>query len=274
MPLDSGSWGCPAAADSGFTHSITAVGEPAPLAINPCASLVPVAHVRPLSHPLPYSIEARQGSPPAGTLNSRQQLLTGTDDDQAAGNLWPIVVRAEGGGRPGHRYWRAAWRGSVAGVVLPDQRLRVCASGPGDGADVPARIEVSAAGGEVVPFDPPDDRLPDPGPLADLCDGETRLVPCCCQGLTDADAAPPLPDRAAARPRRGDRCGIPFSPDPPEGTPAKRRHLAAIRREPARSFRPARCQYVANQRLGRCRQAAARPAHGQAGYRKPARRRS
>src|SRR5438552_2351324 len=59
-----------------------------------------------------------------------------------------------GGGRPGRRYRRATCRGSVAGVVLLDQRLRVCASGPGDGADVPARIEVSAAGGEVVPFDP------------------------------------------------------------------------------------------------------------------------
>jgi hypothetical protein len=46
--------------------------------------------------PLTYSIEARQGPPPAVTGNSRQQLLTGTDDDHAASNLRPIVVRAEG----------------------------------------------------------------------------------------------------------------------------------------------------------------------------------
>jgi hypothetical protein len=42
----------------------------------------------------------------------------------------------------------------VAGVVLPDQRLAVHARGTSDGADVPARIEVAAASGEVVLFDP------------------------------------------------------------------------------------------------------------------------
>ena len=49
----------------------------------------------------------------------------------------------------------------MAGVVLPDQRLAVHARGTSDGADVPARKEVAAASGEVVLFDPPDDRLPD-----------------------------------------------------------------------------------------------------------------
>jgi hypothetical protein len=50
----------------------------------------------------------------------------------------------------------------VAGVVLPDQLLAVHARGTSDGADVPARKEVAAASGEVVLFDPPDDRLPNP----------------------------------------------------------------------------------------------------------------
>src|ERR1700733_5180961 len=110
----------------------------------------------------------------------------------------------EGGRRPGHADG-AGLRRALAGVVLPDQRLQVHARGAGDGADVPARIEVSAAGGEIVPFDPSDDRLPDPGPLADLRDGETSLPPCRCQDLADAHAAPPLPDHPAAHPRRDGR---------------------------------------------------------------------
>ena len=93
----------------------------------------------------------------------------------------------------------------MAGVVLPDQRLAVHARGTSDGADVPARKEAAAASGEVVLFDPPDDRLPDASPLADLRNGQTGLAPCRCRDLTDAHAAPPLPDRAAARLRRG--CG-------------------------------------------------------------------
>ena len=79
----------------------------------------------------------------------------------------------------------------MAGVVLPDQRLAVHARGTSDGADVPARIEVAAASGEVVLFDPPDDRLPDAGPLADPRSGETSLAPCSCQDLTNAHVALP-----------------------------------------------------------------------------------
>jgi hypothetical protein len=111
----------------------------------------------------------------------------------------------ERSGWPGHVGSGAGlWR-AVAGVVLPDQRLAVHARGTSDGADVPARIEVAAASGEVVLFDPPDDRLPDSSPLADLRNSQTSLAPCRCQDLTDAHAAPPLPDRAAARLRRGCR---------------------------------------------------------------------
>src|SRR5712691_1744701 len=108
----------------------------------------------------------------------------------------------EGGGWFGHAGSSTGLRRAVAGVVLRDQRLAVRANGTSDGADVPARIEVCAAGGEVVPFDPPDDRLPDPGSLADLRNGQTSLAPCGCQDLSDAHAAPPLPDRAAASVRR------------------------------------------------------------------------
>ena len=56
----------------------------------------------------------------------------------------------------------------VIRVVLADQRDRVGTDGPGDAADVPARVEVAAAGSEVALLDVPDDRLPDPGLLADL----------------------------------------------------------------------------------------------------------
>jgi hypothetical protein len=90
-----------------------------------------------------------------------------------------LSERGEGG--PGNVGSGAGlWR-AVAGVVLADQRLAVRAHGTSDGADVPARVEVAAAGGEVVLFDPPDDRLPDASPLADLRNGQASLAPCRCQ---------------------------------------------------------------------------------------------
>ena len=61
----------------------------------------------------------------------------------------------------------------------------------GDAADVPAGVEVAAAGGEVVLLDVPDDRFPDPGLLADLGDGETGLTAGIRQAFADAHAAPP-----------------------------------------------------------------------------------
>jgi hypothetical protein len=101
----------------------------------------------------------------------------------------PAALREpEGGGWPGPAGSGTALRWAVAGVVLADQRLGVCAHAVGDGANVPARVEVCAAGGEVVRFDPPDNCLPDPGLLADLGNGETSLAPCRCQDLTDAHA--------------------------------------------------------------------------------------
>src|ERR1035438_5130702 len=65
--------------------------------------------------------------------------------------------------------------------------------------------DIRTAGGEVVSLDPPDNRLPDAGPLTDLRIGQTSLAPCRCQDLTAAHASPPRSDRAAARPRRDGR---------------------------------------------------------------------
>jgi hypothetical protein len=41
-----------------------------------------------------------------------------------------------------------------------------------DAADVSSRIDIRTAGGEVVSLDPPDNRLPDAGPLPDLRIGQ------------------------------------------------------------------------------------------------------
>ena len=106
----------------------------------------------------------------------------------------------EGGGWPGPAGSGTGRRQAVAGVVLPDQRLGVGAHGAGDGADVPACVEVCAAGGEVIRFDSADDPLPDAGPLADLGSGETSLAPRRCQDRTDAHATPPPPGRALGPP--------------------------------------------------------------------------
>ncbi len=85
-------------------------------------------------------------------------------------------------------------------VVLPDQRLRVGADGARDAADVAASVEVATARRVVTALNPPDDRLPDTGPLANLRNGETSLATCLCQGVTDAHAAPPLLCPTAHRP--------------------------------------------------------------------------
>src|SRR5216683_1280872 len=84
-------------------------------------------------------------------------------------------------------------------VVLPDQRLGVGSDRPRDAPDMAARVEITAARGEVTPLDAADDRLPDPSPLADLGNGETGLATSFRQGVTDAHAAPPLPCRMACR---------------------------------------------------------------------------
>ena len=106
----------------------------------------------------------------------------------------------EGGGWPGPAGSGTGRRQAVAGVVLPDQRLGVGAHAAGDGADVPACVEICAAGGEVIRFDSADDPLPDAGLLADLGSGETSLVPRRCQDRTDAHATPPPPGRALGPP--------------------------------------------------------------------------
>lgn len=121
-------------------------------------------------------------------------------DQQPGGPAPPAAPAPEGAGRLGRAGGGTGLRRDLAGVVFRDQRLGVCADGAGDGADVPARVEVSAAGREVVPLDPPDDGLPDPGPLADLRNGRASPLPGRGQDLADAHPAPPLPrSRRAAR---------------------------------------------------------------------------
>ena len=64
----------------------------------------------------------------------------------------------------------------MAGVVLPDQRLAVHARGTSDGADVPARIEVAAAAGELVSLDRGDQRRTHPGGLTDIGDRQAARL--------------------------------------------------------------------------------------------------
>jgi hypothetical protein len=77
---------------------------------------------------------------------------------------------------------------------------------------VAPRVEITAAGGEVIVLDVPDDGFPDPGLLTDLGDGETGLLALGRQGVTDAHAhTPPLLVIALGAGRmtkcRGRRCG-------------------------------------------------------------------
>src|SRR6185437_16439383 len=60
-----------------------------------------------------------------------------------------------------------------------------------DAADVAAGIEVTAASGEVVALDAPDDRLPDAGALAYLRHGHSGLAASRCQCVTNGHATPP-----------------------------------------------------------------------------------
>ena len=98
-------------------------------------------------------------------------------------------------GRRGQQFLQADCRQDVGRpadrVVLLDQRRWVGPHGLGDAADVPPRVEVAAAPGVVVAFDPPDDRFPDPGLLTDLGNGETGSLARFRQGRTDGHAAPP-----------------------------------------------------------------------------------
>src|SRR6185437_15196080 len=72
-----------------------------------------------------------------------------------------------------------------------DQRLRVNPDCHRDAADVAAGIEVTAASGEVVALDAPDDRLPDAGALAYLRHGHSGLAASRCQCVTNGHATPP-----------------------------------------------------------------------------------
>lgn len=72
------------------------------------------------------------------------------DEQRNAPVRLAALPEPQGGGRCEYAASGAGLRRAVAGVVLADQRLGVRTRGTGDGADVPACIEVCAAGGEVV----------------------------------------------------------------------------------------------------------------------------
>ena len=58
-------------------------------------------------------------------------------------------------------------------VVLLNQRIRIGPHDSGDSTDMAASVGVTAACGEVIFLDSPDDRFPDAGLVADLAHGET-----------------------------------------------------------------------------------------------------
>src|ERR1700735_2144353 len=91
-----------------------------------------------------------------------------------------------------HLGGRDRLRRSLGRVIFVHERLRVRANGPGNAADMAPGIEVPAARGVVAALDPPNDRLPDAGPLTHLRKGETGLAASLCQGVTDTHDAPPL----------------------------------------------------------------------------------
>src|SRR5262252_7851668 len=76
----------------------------------------------------------------------------------------------------------------------------VGADGMSDAADVSPGVEVATTRRIVVGLDPPDDRLPDARPPADLGDGETGRATRFGQGFPNAHAAPPPFHRAARCP--------------------------------------------------------------------------
>ncbi len=70
----------------------------------------------------------------------------------------------------------------MLGVVLRDQRRGVEAYRPGQRADVPAGVDGTAAGGEVVRLDGVHDGDTDTGGAADVVDGEPGRDTCLLQG--------------------------------------------------------------------------------------------
>jgi hypothetical protein len=78
----------------------------------------------------------------------------------------------------------------VRRVVFGDQRGGVDAHDAGDGADVAAGVEVTAAQGVIIELDVPDDPLADPGLTADFADAEPGSAPCVAQHLAYAHRTP------------------------------------------------------------------------------------
>src|ERR1700722_3061510 len=105
----------------------------------------------------------------------------------------------------------SGWNGPGAGpplVELLDQRRGIGAYRLGDGADMPARVEVTPARRVVVVLDALDDVLPDPGTQADL--GHAQAGMAACRGQCRADAHTRLP--GSPRPYRRVRIAQSGSP--------------------------------------------------------------
>jgi hypothetical protein len=100
----------------------------------------------------------------------------------------------------------------VVGVEGVEQRFRVGAYRRRDRADVPPRVEVAAAGREVVVLDGLYERAADAGDLGDLLDGQPCALAGCGQGLADGHcAAPPV---GRSRRRANERKRQPWKPTP------------------------------------------------------------
>src|SRR4051812_6966858 len=78
---------------------------------------------------------------------------------------------------------------AVRVVVLTDERLGVDTADPRDAADVPARVEVSAAQRVVVALDGVDHGLADAGTAGHLGDGQACLLAGLREGVTDGHGA-------------------------------------------------------------------------------------
>lgn len=100
-----------------------------------------------------------------------------------------------------HRRQRALC--PVDRVVLADQGLGISPDRRGDDANVPAGVEVASASRIVAALDAFDDRFPDPGPLADLLNGQAGPVARLRQGFPDAHPVASAALSHRARPRGG-----------------------------------------------------------------------
>jgi hypothetical protein len=73
----------------------------------------------------------------------------------------------------------------VLGRELREQRIRIDVHGACQGPDVTARVDISAAGSEVVLLDRLHDGDADPGGVTDIVDGQPSVDTCLSQRTAD-----------------------------------------------------------------------------------------